>query len=212
MLADTFGNVVLWVIGGALVVVLLRWMHVGFFPKSPAQDAYLKAQALQQAILRDHFPTGPRSYEIAAKVDNHTLTILRSDARFQQARSLYLEAVMLDLPVDYGSNWKQKELNKGTAHNELMMIHRQCEEFDEALEHGQVAVSSLEKLADRLSEDPEVLTALSIAYFRFGEVNHVVGKFSAAGILYLKGLALDQKLGDAAGQKMYQALIKKLPS
>jgi tetratricopeptide (TPR) repeat protein len=180
--------------------------------KRPSQAQALsdEAQALKQALLHKYFPNRPRPFELAQRLDSAKIQLLRADPRFRQAEDLYLQAIHADLAADYSADKRQQELNLSTAYSELCMLHRHREQLDEAVEYARKAISRLEPLAREYPQDKEVLTALSIAYFRCAEANHVAGAVGAAKACYERGLRIDEQLGDIEGQQMYRRLLGRL--
>jgi tetratricopeptide (TPR) repeat protein len=102
--------------------------------------------------------------------------------------------------------------NEGLALQELGLLHRVINEFDDAEKSYLRSMDVLEGAGGMKSTSKPVLSAYRETLFRLGELNHVNGNNDRAREFYNKALFLDEKLGhdDPVAEEWIRQLLSEL--
>jgi tetratricopeptide (TPR) repeat protein len=100
--------------------------------------------------------------------------------------------------------------NVGVAHEELALLYRMMNCFDEALLELQEALKIAEDLLENNPDHREYLALKSLAIFRQAEIYHCQGSRMKAKELYQVSLAIDRTLNNEEGIQTITALYSKL--
>ena len=102
--------------------------------------------------------------------------------------------------------------NKSIAWQELGLLHRVINEFEEAGAAYNNSIELLNKVGGSNSSNKYILSAFREITFRIGELNHARGDFVQAKEYYLASLGVDNKLGhdEPYGEQFTKDLLGRL--
>jgi tetratricopeptide (TPR) repeat protein len=86
--------------------------------------------------------------------------------------------------------------DKALAWQELSVLHRVVNRFEDAEKCFAKSLKMLESLGRNESNDRRILSAYRETTFRLGELRHIMGKADEARNWYMKSLAIDDRLND----------------
>jgi tetratricopeptide (TPR) repeat protein len=170
------------------------------FSINPGISKLNQGKALWQKVLT-HYKTGTIDPD-ANSYQNHPQVIER--------KNLISEAIKIAEQGD--KNSIQYFANSATGYQELGLLHRATNDFENAKISFAKSLSLLNSASSKFSKHPAILTARRETLFRLGELNHVLGNKEVAISKYKETLEIDELLehNDPIGEKTTRALLDTL--
>lgn len=100
--------------------------------------------------------------------------------------------------------------NAAVGHEEMALLYRMMDMFDEAREALQKSMELTEQLLGNEPESQNYLKLKSLVIFRLAEIDHIQGSLEAAKTGYKKSLEIDQRFQDQEGIQTTTHLLEKI--
>jgi tetratricopeptide (TPR) repeat protein len=137
-------------------------------------------------------------------------------ATFQSYPQIQTAKRLIQKAIEYAptSNYEppQARVNEAIAFQELGLLHRALNEFQDASNAYQKSLEILKSLGGMSSNNTEVLAAYRETIFRLAELDHTLGNYEGAKAGYRESLQVDAVLGhnDPSGELYARKLLKQL--
>lgn len=135
---------------------------------------------------------------------------LRDDPRIAQAKALIKQSI--DLAPQSNVQGDRAVANVAIAWQELGLLHRVLNEFDEAETAFKRSLELIEQDGGGDSPHKNTLAAFRDTCFRLGELCHVTSRSSEARSYYRRSLSADEHLehDDPGGEEATKSLLREL--
>lgn len=143
-------------------------------------------------------------------VVNEGNAALRDDPRIIQAKALIRQSV--DLAPQSNVQGDRAVANAAIALQELGLLHRVLNEFDEAEAAFKRSLELLDQDGGGESTHRNTIAAFRDTSFRLGELCHVTSRPTEAKAYYQRSLSADEQLGhdDPGGEEATKSLLREL--
>lgn len=209
-----------WFIGvGTVIAGGIAYRISGFNPVNPyAIAAVLAVPILMIFVVRMTMPAGQRKFDAAKTRMNFWMSTkyepgrvlkegdeLREFPRAQETVLMFQEAIA---PYERNTSLRER-LNTAIGYQELGMLYRLMNMWEEAGRSFEKSFTILEELKENYPNNTEIQVGLSMVFFRSGEMNHTCGNFTKATQDYEESLQLGEESDTEADIQLTMQLLER---